>query len=89
MSWDTAFAQPMSYTGGALTEPNAGVVTAGTHLLAYRVTDRSGFLGIFSPNTTPATPTLNTLPRCRSLRLQQDDSLDTQSGWGRMARECR
>lgn len=57
---DTAFAPPMAYAGGAITEPGAGFVTAGTHLLAYRVEDRSGFLGIFSPNTGGANPTINT-----------------------------
>lgn len=42
---------PYTYTPGALTEPGAGVVTAGAHVFGYVIEHRGGFLGRPSPDS--------------------------------------
>lgn len=61
---DKLFPPPISaatYTPGAPTEPSAGVVTVGTHYLAYVVEYRSGAILRMSPDSGSGTPSYSTL----------------------------
>lgn len=57
---DTLFPGPLTHVPSTPTEPGAGVVTAGSHRLAYAVRYRSGFIGRLSPDSGSGTPSLST-----------------------------
>lgn len=45
---------PLAYTPAAPTEPGAGVITAGVHLIGYRIGTRSAWIGRPSPDNSAA-----------------------------------
>lgn len=46
---DSCFPPPLTVTFGSYSEPSAGEITAGEHLIGYRLQHRSGFFGRLCP----------------------------------------